>query len=91
MSSPFGVRFGNQLLSIFIPMIMNKVVSLITDQGRADAEYLLLVNNNIKTRKAFNDANAAVNKLYELPSRKAITSGMLNEVPDKTHFTYLTH
>lgn len=26
----------------------NKVVSLITDQGRSDSEYLLLVNNNIK-------------------------------------------
>lgn len=39
-----------------------------------------------KTRKAFNDASGAVNKLYELPSRKAITSGMLNEVPDKSVF-----
>lgn len=39
-----------------------------------------------KTRKAFHDAGAAINHVYELPSRKAITSGMLNEVPDKSVF-----
>ena len=39
-----------------------------------------------KTRAAFTDANLAVNKLYELPSRKAMTSGTLTEVPDQSAF-----
>ncbi len=44
-----------------------------------------------KTRKAFDDAPAAVSQLYKLPSRKAMTSGTLKEVPDKSVFVeYLT-
>ena len=39
-----------------------------------------------KTRKAFSDAPNSINKLYELPSRKAMTSGTLTEVPDKSVF-----
>lgn len=39
-----------------------------------------------KTRRAFMDASLAVNKLYELPSRKAMTSGALTEVPDESSF-----
>jgi len=39
-----------------------------------------------KTRKAFSDAPNSINKLYELPSRKAMTSGTLTEVPDKSIF-----
>lgn len=39
-----------------------------------------------KTRKAFKDASMAINKLYEIPSRKAMTSGTLSEVPDKSVF-----
>ncbi len=39
-----------------------------------------------KTRKAFPDAPVAINKLYELPSRKAMTSGTLTEVPDRSAF-----
>lgn len=39
-----------------------------------------------KTRRAFMDASLAVNKLYELPSRKAMTSGALTEVPDESAF-----
>lgn len=38
-----------------------------------------------KTRKAFNNV-ATIEKLYKLPSRKAITSGNLKEVPDKSVF-----
>ncbi|MFC2111320.1 caspase family protein [Bacteroidota bacterium] len=38
-----------------------------------------------KTRKAFNNTYA-IEKLYKLPSRKAITSGTLKEVPDKSVF-----
>ena len=39
-----------------------------------------------KTRSAFNDANQSINKLYEMPSRKAMTSGNLKEVPDQSVF-----
>ncbi len=39
-----------------------------------------------KTRKAFANAPTSINHMYELNSRKAITSGMLNEVPDKSVF-----
>ncbi len=38
-----------------------------------------------KTRKAFNN-NYAMEKLNKLPSRKAITSGTLKEVPDRSVF-----
>ena len=39
-----------------------------------------------KTRGTFEDASMAVNKLYGLSSRKAMTSGTLQEVPDKSVF-----
>lgn len=40
-----------------------------------------------KTRSAFNTSNeTSVEKLYMLPSRKAMTSGTLKEVPDKSVF-----
>ncbi|MDA3952827.1 MAG: caspase family protein [Bacteroidales bacterium] len=39
-----------------------------------------------KTRKAFANAPKSVQKLYEFPSRKAMTSGSLKEVPDKSVF-----
>jgi hypothetical protein len=39
-----------------------------------------------KSREAFPDASKAVNELYKLPSRKAMTSGAMNEVPDKSVF-----
>jgi hypothetical protein len=39
-----------------------------------------------KTRSAFGEPPAATNALYNLPSRKAITSGTLTEVPDKSVF-----
>ena len=32
------------------------------------------------------DADKAINMLYELPSRKAMTSGTLTEVPDRSAF-----
>ena len=44
-----------------------------------------------KTRSAFSDVPPAVNELYKLPSRKAMTSGTLKEVPDHSVFVeYLT-
>lgn len=39
-----------------------------------------------QTRTAFSDAPKAIERLYELPSRKAITSGTLSEVPDNSVF-----
>ena len=44
-----------------------------------------------KTRKAFSEAGQAIQELYRLPSRKAMTSGTLSEVPDRSVFMeYLT-
>lgn len=40
-----------------------------------------------KTRSAFGNKNMAFEKLYDLPSRKAMTSGTLTEVPDRSSFT----
>ncbi len=39
-----------------------------------------------KTRKAFTSAPKSIQKLYEYPSRKAMTSGSLKEVPDRSVF-----
>lgn len=39
-----------------------------------------------KSRDAFANASVAINQLYKLPSRKALTSGALSEVPDKSVF-----
>lgn len=39
-----------------------------------------------KSREAFSDATTAIKQLYKLPSRKAMTSGALSEVPDKSVF-----
>lgn len=39
-----------------------------------------------KTRKAFSDAPKSIQKLYDFPSRKAMTSGTLREVPDRSVF-----
>jgi len=40
-----------------------------------------------RTRTAFPSKEKAYEKLYELPSRKAMTSGQLTEVPDRSSFT----
>ena len=39
-----------------------------------------------KTRDAFSSDNPATRELYRLPSRKAMTSGAMKEVPDKSVF-----
>lgn len=44
-----------------------------------------------KVRDAFNRPDKAIEKIYEMPSRKAITSGSLKTVPDRSVFVeYLT-
>jgi hypothetical protein len=39
-----------------------------------------------RTRSAFSSAPAAIQEMYRLPSRKAMTSGTLTEVPDESVF-----
>jgi hypothetical protein len=39
-----------------------------------------------KTRKAFANAPQGIKEIYKLPSRKAMTSGNLKEVPDESVF-----
>ncbi|MDA0193956.1 MAG: caspase family protein [Bacteroidetes bacterium] len=60
--------------------------------GSIDSKHTLLVadacfsGSIFKTRSAFTDAQPAINKMYALPSRKAMTSGTLKAVPDKSVF-----
>jgi hypothetical protein len=75
--------FRNSALRDYLREINSKHTLLITDACFGGSIF--------KTRAAFSDANLAVNKLYELPSRKAMTSGTLTEVPDQSAFLkYLT-
>ena len=70
--------FRNSTLVDYLKEINCKHTLLITDACFAGAIF--------KTRSAFDDAPKAIEKLYELPSRKAMTSGTLTEVPDKSSF-----
>lgn len=68
----------NSTIQDYIDDINTRHTLLITDACFAGAIF--------KTRGAFQDASIAVNKLYSLSSRKAMTSGNLKEVPDKSVF-----
>ena len=70
--------FRNSTLCDYLKEINSKHTLLIADACFAGGIF--------KTRKAFPDAPVAINKLYELPSRKAMTSGTLTEVPDRSAF-----
>lgn len=70
--------FRNSTLRDYLREIHSKHTLLITDACFGGSIF--------KTRSAFSDAPLAVNKLYELPSRKAMTSGTLTEVPDQSAF-----
>lgn len=68
--------------------------SLLVDHlKKIDSRHTLLISDAcfsgsiFKMRTAFADAPVAVERLYELPSRKAMTSGTLTEVPDESPFT----
>jgi hypothetical protein len=70
--------FRNSTLVDYLKEINSKHTLLITDACFGGAIF--------KTRDAFSDAPKAIEKLYELPSRKAMTSGTLTEVPDRSAF-----
>lgn len=70
--------FGNSRLVDYLKAVNSKHTLLIADACFGGAIF--------KTRTAFPDAQKAINLLYELPSRKAMTSGNFTEVPDRSAF-----
>jgi len=70
--------FRNSTLRDYLQEIKSKHTLLISDACFAGSIF--------KSRNAFTDGTLAINKLYELPSRKAMTSGTLTEVPDQSAF-----
>ena len=70
--------FRNSTLCDYLKEIKSRHTLLITDACFGGSIF--------KTRTAFSDAPKAINKLYELPSRKAMTSGTLTQVPDVSTF-----
>ncbi len=70
--------FGNSQLVDYLKKIKSKHTLLITDACFSGSIFT--------SRSAFSDAPLAIEKLYELPSRKAMTSGTLTEVPDQSSF-----
>lgn len=71
--------FRNSTLVDYLKAINSRHTLLITDACFGGSIF--------KTRKAFEDAPKAIEILYEYPSRKAMTSGSLTEVPDQSSFT----
>jgi Caspase domain len=70
--------FRNSTLRDYLREIKSKHTLLISDACFGGSIF--------KTRAAFTDATFAINSLYELPSRKAMTSGTMTEVPDQSAF-----
>ena len=70
--------FRNSTLRDYIGSIKSKHTLLIADACFSGSIF--------KSRSAFANAPSAIEKVYELPSRKAMTSGSLSEVPDKSIF-----
>jgi hypothetical protein len=70
--------FRNSTLRDFVGSIQTRHTLLIADACFSGAIF--------KTRAAFTDASRGIQKLYEIPSRKAMTSGILQEVPDISVF-----
>jgi len=71
--------FRNSTLVDYIGSIPSKHTLLVSDACFSGSIF--------KTRKAFNNASMAYFKLSAVKSRKGMTSGTLNEVPDKSVFT----
>jgi Caspase domain len=68
----------NSTLVDYLNEIRSKHTLLITDACFGGAIF--------KTRTLNNDVPSAMEKLYDLPSRKVMTSGTLTEVPDRSIF-----
>ena len=68
----------NSSISGYIRGIKSKHTLLIADACFSGSIF--------KTRSAFGSTNMAIERLNKLPSRKAMTSGTLKEVPDKSVF-----
>ncbi len=73
-----GSWLSNGTIRDYMRAISAKHVLLITDACFGGGIF--------KSRNAFSNASSAINQLYKLPSRKAMTSGALSEVPDKSVF-----
>ncbi|MFH0757921.1 MAG: caspase family protein [Bacteroidota bacterium] len=72
--------FRNSTLVDYLKEIHSKHTLLITDACFGGSIF--------KSRAAAFGQEKAINRLYELPSRKAMTSGTLTEVPDRSAFAY---
>jgi WD40 repeat protein len=70
--------FRNSTLRDFIGSIQTRHTILIADACFSGAIF--------KTRAAFTQPSPGIERLYELPSRKAMTSGILQQVPDESVF-----
>ena len=70
--------FRNSVLRDYLGSIETKHTLLIADACFSGAIF--------KTRAAFAEPPQGIEKLYELQSRKAMTSGILQEVPDESVF-----
>lgn len=70
--------FPNSSLVDYLKAIKSKHTLLISDACFAGSIF--------KVHRSINDAPASIEELYNLPSRKAITSGTLKEVPDHSIF-----
>lgn len=70
--------FGSSRLVDYLKAVRSKHTLLIADA--------CFTGSIFKTRTAFPDTQKAIQKLYELPGRKAMTSGTLTEVPDRSAF-----
>jgi len=70
--------FRNSTLKEYIHSLDSKHTLIIADACFSGSIF--------KTRKAFADAPQTIQNLYQLPSRKAMTSGNLKEVPDQSVF-----
>lgn len=71
--------FRNSTLVDYLKEIHSKHTLLITDACFGGSIF--------QARSAFGSREKAYEKLYELKSRKAMTSGQLTEVPDQSKFT----
>jgi len=70
--------FRNSTLADYLKEINSKHTLLITDACFAGSIFAM--------RSVSGNPDRAYEKLYELPSRKAMTSGQLTEVPDQSSF-----